>query len=75
MNHNWRGIMAPKGTPRPIVDKLALAFKQMTEDKSVIAMIKEQFGDDMHYKGPEEFARYWRDEYEAHKELGKLYKK
>jgi tripartite-type tricarboxylate transporter receptor subunit TctC len=75
VNHNWRGVMAPKGTPRPIVEKLALAFKKMTEDKAVIDMIREQLGDEMHYKGPEEFAKYWRDEYEVHKELGKLYKK
>jgi len=58
VNHNWRGIMAPKGTPRPIVEKLALAFKKMTEDKSVIDTIKEQLGDEMHYKSPEEFAKY-----------------
>jgi tripartite-type tricarboxylate transporter receptor subunit TctC len=75
VNHNWRGVMAPKGTPRPIVEKLALAFKKMTEDKSVIETIREQLGDEMHYKGPEEFAKYWRDEYEVHKELGKIYKK
>jgi hypothetical protein len=30
---SWRGILAPKGTPRPIIDKLAMAFKKMTEDK------------------------------------------
>jgi tripartite-type tricarboxylate transporter receptor subunit TctC len=36
----WRGVLAPKGTSRPIIDKLAVAFKKMTEDKSVIGMPK-----------------------------------
>jgi tripartite-type tricarboxylate transporter receptor subunit TctC len=70
----WRGVLAPKGTPRPIIEKLAAAFKKMTEDKSVIGMIKT-FGDDIHYLGPDEFTRVWREEYEAHKELGKQFRK
>jgi tripartite-type tricarboxylate transporter receptor subunit TctC len=70
----WRGVLAPKGTPRPVIDKLALAFKKMSEDKSVIAMIKS-FGDDIQYLGPDEFTKVWREEYEARKELGKLFKK
>ncbi len=70
----WRGVLAPKGTPRPVIEKLAAAFKKMTEDKSVVAMIK-QFGDEIHYLGPDEFTKVWREEYETHKELGKLFKK
>jgi tripartite-type tricarboxylate transporter receptor subunit TctC len=70
----WRGILVPKGTPRPIIEKLAVAFKKMTEDKSVVGMIKK-FGDDIHYLGPDEFTKVWREEYEAHKELGKQFKK
>jgi tripartite-type tricarboxylate transporter receptor subunit TctC len=46
--HMWRGVLAPKGTPRPVIDKLALSFKKMTEDKSVTVMIK-QLGDRMYY--------------------------
>lgn len=72
--HTWRGVLAPKNTPRPIIEKLATAFKKMTEDKSVIAMIK-QFGDEIHYMGPDDFTKFWQAEYEAHKELGKIYKK
>jgi tripartite-type tricarboxylate transporter receptor subunit TctC len=70
----WRGILAPKGTPRPVIDKLAGAFKKMTEDKTVINMLKS-FGDAPNYLGPDEFGKLWRDEYEMHKELAKLYKK
>jgi tripartite-type tricarboxylate transporter receptor subunit TctC len=69
----WRGILAPKGTPRPIIDKLAAAFKKMTEDKSVIDMLK-RFGDTPNYLGPDEFGKIWREEYETQKELAKIYK-
>jgi tripartite-type tricarboxylate transporter receptor subunit TctC len=70
----WRAVLAPKGTPRPIIEKLASAFKQMTEDKSFQALIK-QLGDDVPYLGPDEFEKVWRAEYESDKELGKFYKK
>jgi tripartite-type tricarboxylate transporter receptor subunit TctC len=70
----WRGPLAPKGTPRPIVDKLAAAFKKMTEDKSVVPMINK-LGDEIQYLGPDEFAKVWREEYETQKELAKVFKK
>lgn len=70
----WRAVLAPKGTPRPVVEKLAAAIKQMTEDKSFQALIK-QMGDDVNYLGPDAFEKYWRAEYEGQKELGKFYKK
>lgn len=70
----WRGVLAPKGIPRPVVDKLATAFKRMCEDKSVTNMIKK-FGDEVQYLGPDEFSKVWREEYETQKELGKAFKK
>jgi tripartite-type tricarboxylate transporter receptor subunit TctC len=56
------------------VEKLAAAFKKMTEDKAVLAMIK-QFGEGIHYLGPDEFTKEWREEYGAHKGLGRQFKK
>ena len=70
----WRGVLAPKGTPRGIIDKLAGAFKKMTEDKSVVPMIKK-LGDEINFLGPDEFAKAWRVEYETQKELGKIFKR
>ncbi len=70
----WKGILAPKGTPRPVVEKLAQAFKKMTEDPTFVATLKG-FGDSVHYMGPERFAKEWRAEFEAHKELAKSLKK
>ncbi|MBI4587673.1 MAG: tripartite tricarboxylate transporter substrate binding protein [Candidatus Rokubacteria bacterium] len=70
----WRAVLAPKGMPEAVVEKLATVFKQVTEDKSFQALIK-QLGDEPGFLGPEEFAKEWRAEFEAHRELGKLYKK
>jgi tripartite-type tricarboxylate transporter receptor subunit TctC len=70
----WRGTLAPQGTPRAVVDRLAGAFKKMGEDKSVVPMINK-LGDEINYLGPDEFAKFWREEYETQKELGKIFKK
>ena len=70
----WRGTLAPKGTPRAVVDKLAAAFKKMTEDKSVVPMVNK-LGDEINYMGPDEFTKFWREEYETQRELGKIFKK
>jgi tripartite-type tricarboxylate transporter receptor subunit TctC len=69
----WRGVAAPKGTPHPIIEKLGQAFKKMSEDKSVVSMIK-QLGDDIQFLGPDEYAKYWYDEYESYKDLAKAIK-
>jgi tripartite-type tricarboxylate transporter receptor subunit TctC len=70
----WRGTLAPKGTPRAVVDRLAAAFKKMGEDKSVVPMINK-LGDEINYLGPDEFAKFWREEYKTQKDLGKIFKK
>ena len=64
----WKGVMAPKGTPPPIIDKLASGFKKMTENKQAIASLK-QLGDDFSYLGPDEFAKFWREDYQVFKKL------
>ena len=69
-----RSVLAPKGTPRPIISKLAGVFKKITEDPSFIAMIKK-IGQEVHYLGTEDFIKAWREEYEEYKELGKIFKK
>jgi tripartite-type tricarboxylate transporter receptor subunit TctC len=70
----WKGVLGPKATPRPVIDRLALAFRKMSEDKSSVAMIR-QLGDNFYYMGPDDLTKFWREEYEAHKELGKVFKK
>ena len=73
-NEIWQGVLAPKGTPRPIIDKLAAAFKKMTEVPKAVAMMKK-FSDEFDYLGPEAFEKVWRSEYEAYKKLSQTFKK
>jgi tripartite-type tricarboxylate transporter receptor subunit TctC len=70
----WRGVLAPKGTPRPIIEKLGVVFKKITEDKTFQSMMK-RYGDDINYLGPDEFAKVWRAEYEDFKVFAKTLKK
>lgn len=60
----WRSVLAPKGTPQAIVDKLERAFRQITQDKSFQALIK-QLGDEIQFLGGKEFEAAWRQESEA----------
>jgi tripartite-type tricarboxylate transporter receptor subunit TctC len=60
----WRAVLAPRGTPQPIVDKLEAAFRKMSEDKSFQALIK-QLGDEVDFQGGKEFEATWRQEWEA----------
>jgi tripartite-type tricarboxylate transporter receptor subunit TctC len=70
----WMGIIAPKGTPRPIVEKLAAGFKKMTENKQVIESYAK-LGNEFNYLGPDEFAKFWRKDYQIYKEMAKTFKK
>ena len=70
----WRGILAPKGAPAPVVEKLAVTFKKMTENKSVQDLVQKA-GEKIYYLDSKEFRKIWESEYEAYKDLGKIYKK
>jgi tripartite-type tricarboxylate transporter receptor subunit TctC len=69
----WKGVLAPKGTPRPIIEKLAAGFKKMTENKQVIDSF-EKLGNEFNYQGPDEFAKYWQEDYRIYKEMVKMLK-
>lgn len=53
-----RGICAPAGTPREIVDILAAAMKKGIEDPEHIKKMKEQ-GMVPQFMGPDQFSAYW----------------
>jgi len=69
----WKGVMAPKGTPRPVIDKLAAGFKKMTETPSAVESLKKM-GDTFSYQGPDEFAKFWREDYLTFKKLSEKFK-
>jgi tripartite-type tricarboxylate transporter receptor subunit TctC len=64
----WRSVLAPKGTPPAIVDRLETAFKKLSEDKSFQALIKS-LGDEVHFEGGKQFEKTWRDEWEQHAKI------
>lgn len=64
----WRAVLAPKGTPPAILDKLEGAFKKLSQDKSFQALIKS-LGDDVQFQGGKEFAKTWREEWEQHAKI------
>ena len=74
VDYYWRVVLAPKGTPRPVINKLAEVFKKVTEDKAFVDMIAK-FGEEPDYLGPEQFTKVWLEEFEARKELGRIFKK
>jgi tripartite-type tricarboxylate transporter receptor subunit TctC len=74
LGSNWVGVTAPKGTPRPIINKLAAGFKKITEDKRAIAVLKAM-GEEFGYFGPDEYDKMWREEFLAYKDLLKIIKK
>lgn len=59
----WRAVLAPKGTPQAVVEKLEGAFRRMTEDRSFQALVK-QLGDEIHFQGGKEFEATWRGEWD-----------
>lgn len=55
----WFGLQAPAGTPRPIVDKIAGAVRQILEQPGVRATLALQ-GAEPVFEGPEAFAAHLR---------------
>jgi tripartite-type tricarboxylate transporter receptor subunit TctC len=54
----WFGLAAPKGTPRPVIDKLAASLKKTLELPEVQAALDKQGFAMMPY-GPEEFGKFY----------------
>ena len=57
--YGWVGIMAPKNTPMPLVERLRDVTKKVAEDKSFIEMI-EKPGDEVQFMNGDDLAK-WMD--------------
>lgn len=64
----WVGLMAPVGTPRPIVEKLAAASKEALENPEVREQLVKA-GAEPAFKPPAPFAQFVREEYERYGRL------
>ncbi|WP_299689859.1 tripartite tricarboxylate transporter substrate binding protein [uncultured Tateyamaria sp.] len=65
---NFRGVMVPKGTPQPIIDKLAATVPAMFENKRVKSRM-EAGGSPMHIMTRDEVLAMWAAREETLKEL------
>ncbi|MBW2153144.1 MAG: tripartite tricarboxylate transporter substrate binding protein [Deltaproteobacteria bacterium] len=71
-----RGVCAPLGTPQPIIEKLAKAFKQVSEDPEFLKKL-EGIGSTVKYLGPQEYKAYIKEATDLYTKLAKefgLYK-
>ncbi len=66
--HGWVGLLVPKKTPMPIVERLREVAKKVAEDSSFIDTI-EKAGDEVRYMTGDELAKYMDRESE---QIGKL---
>jgi len=57
----WIGILAPAGTPAPVVDKLNAAFVQVLNEPELVARLKE-FDTEVVGGTPQDFTRHIRSE-------------
>jgi len=64
----YYGIVAPKGTPKEIVDKLAAATRKVVEEPAVKKRIDET-GSIIVANTPEEFAQQIKDEFAVYKQV------
>lgn len=64
----WRAVLAPRGTPPAIVEKLEAAFRRLSEDRSFQALIRS-LGDEVQFQGSKEFGQTWRQEWDLHARL------
>ncbi len=66
----WYGLYGPRGMPRPIVDKLNAAVKQMVQSKDVLERFT-QLNLEAVGSTPEEFAKFLKEDYERYVAVAK----
>lgn len=67
----WVGCFAPKGVPRPIIDKLNAEIGKALADPGVASKLTAQTLDPMHMT-PEEFARRIKSDYDKYEKVVKI---
>lgn len=73
-NSMWIGLVAPKNTPQPIVEKLQDVTAKVAKDKIFVDAI-EKLGDEVRYMTGPELAKYWDKESEDNIKLLKQLQK
>ena len=67
-NYMWVGLVAPKKTPAPVVEKLRGMMDRAVKDKAFVDAI-EKLGGEVHYMNGDELAKFWEQESGDHRKL------
>jgi len=67
----WVGCFAPKGTPRPIIDRLNAELKKALTDPGVASKLTAQTLDPMHLT-PEQFAARIKSDYDKYEKVVRI---
>ena len=67
----WSGVLAPKGVPKPIIDKLHAGLVKVLAMPDVKAAIVKQGSNPVTSRSPEEFAAFIRSEMEKYRPVVK----
>jgi tripartite-type tricarboxylate transporter receptor subunit TctC len=59
---SWQGIYVPKGTPRPVIDKLFDVAQQTMKNADVVKRLSEGGVAVVLSKSPAEFRKFWEAE-------------
>jgi tripartite-type tricarboxylate transporter receptor subunit TctC len=62
--YTWNAILAPGGTPQPVIDKLAAAIAKALDDPAVFRALQETGVDPTRGRGPKETAEFIKTELE-----------
>jgi len=66
----WRGLCVKTGTPQEIINWLAAVLKKGTEQPAYTEIAKKSLLDlRPGWKGPEEYGKFWEEEYKTYKEI------
>jgi tripartite-type tricarboxylate transporter receptor subunit TctC len=57
----WNGVLAPAGTPRPVIERLAAEFKKAMEHPEIVDILNRQGAETM-VRPPEAFAAFMQSE-------------
>lgn len=63
-----RGVVAPKGTPKKVIDYWSQVFKKAAENPELLEKLKAK-GTPVKWVGPEGYAKWFKETYDAHEKV------
>ena len=67
----WLGVVAPAGTPKPIIDKLSAAMRQAAGQNPALIDRWQSVGGELKATSPEEFGAFIKSELDRMRTVGR----